>query len=121
MRTRTAKQFVEIEGHARQIAEIFEQGEEGEENGHRRQHHRYHPRRGQVNAVCKQTREPPRGVHRHESIVYGWVHDAHQQLVEPVGRVVRADDGEPKHATQQGQHDGEPPDAVGKYAVELYV
>ena len=121
MRARTAKQFVEIKGHARQIAKVFEQGEEGEEDGHWRQHHRHHPRRGKINAIYEQPSEPPWRMNGCESIVNGGIHHTHQQFVKPVGGIVRADDGEPEHAAQQGQHNGEAPDAVRENAVEFNI
>ena len=54
-----AEQIVQVEGDTGQIAEVFQQREEREEDGHGRQHDRNDPGRGQVHAVEQQSVQPP--------------------------------------------------------------
>ena len=53
------EQAVQVEGHARQVAEVLQQREQREEDRHRRQHHADHPGGGQIHAVDQQPAQPP--------------------------------------------------------------
>ena len=47
-------------GHPGQVAGVLQQREQGEENGHGRQHHRYHPSGGAVQAIGHKALKPGR-------------------------------------------------------------
>ena len=44
MRSTSAEELIEVESHPRQIAEVLQERKEWEEDSHRREHHRDHPR-----------------------------------------------------------------------------
>ena len=54
MRAGAAERAIEVERHARQVAEVLEQREEREEDGHGRQHHADHPGGREVHPVDQQ-------------------------------------------------------------------
>jgi hypothetical protein len=60
VRARPLEQEVQVEGDARQVAEILEDREQREEDRHRRQHDADHPRQATVDAVPDEPGEPPR-------------------------------------------------------------
>ena len=51
--------IIQVEGYARQVAVIFKQGEQREENCHWRQHHANDPGRRQIHAIEEQAVDPP--------------------------------------------------------------
>ena len=59
MCARFLEDVVQIEGDTGQVAEVFEQGEEREEDGHGRQHDADDPGRCQIHAIDEQSAEPP--------------------------------------------------------------
>ena len=95
--------MVEVEGDAGQVAEIFQQGEQREKDGHRRQHHRHHPAEHPPNPLHQHLAQPLRGVQREQQ-------GGHRpfQRGERLGEDRRGDvcpaDGQPEDAEQQEQH-----------------
>ena len=80
---------------------VLQQGEQREEDGHGRQHHRNHPGRRAVYPVHQRFPQPPRRAAQQGSQRLLRRHEPPaQQLRGPVG----APDGEPQHRTQQQQH-----------------
>ena len=55
------EQVIEVERHARQVAEVLEDREQRKEDRHRRQHHADHPRQAAEHAVPDEAGQPPRG------------------------------------------------------------
>ena len=121
MRTGLAEQSVQVERHARQVAEVLQQREQGEEDRHRREHDGDHPRSGQVHSVEQESAEPPRRpdargeAHQHD------VQLVHQQPREKARRVVGARDRDPEDRRQDRQHQRETEPTAGQEAVERAV
>ena len=53
---------VQHKGHPRQVAEVLQQGEDGEKDGHGGQHHRHHPGQHPVDPQYQRPVEPLRGI-----------------------------------------------------------
>ena len=121
MRPGSAEEFVEIESHAGQIAEVLQQREEREEDGHRRQHDGDDPRGGEVDAVDQQPRDPRRRTEAHEEAAQGRMDEPHEQVAQPRRRVVRTHDRHPKDAREQRDHDRETPHAMRQDAIQPHV
>ena len=56
------KSPVHVKGNPGQIAQVFQQGEQWEEDGHRRQHYRNHLGQNPVNAVNQYVDQLDRGI-----------------------------------------------------------
>ena len=56
----SAEELIEVEGNTREVTEVFEEREEGEEDCHRGEHHRDDPRHGEIHPIDEEAREPPR-------------------------------------------------------------
>ena len=101
--TGTLKRFIQMKRHTGQIAKILQQGEQGKENRHRRQHDCNDTGQHVVDAVDQQTVQP---VGR----MYGFQQQREPALQmgkaggEPCRGIICPHNGEPEHQPQQQQH-----------------
>ncbi len=114
------EQPVQVEGDPRQVAQVFQDGEGGEEDRHGRQHDADHPGEPAVSAVPDKASQPPGHIQTGEQclspIAYG-EQDAGNRIREDVS----AADGQPDDGSQQQQHDRQPGQRRGDQAVDLLV
>ena len=113
-----AEQRVEVERHPGQVAEVFEQGEQREEDGHRRQHHRDDPRGGEVDAVEEEAAEPPGHAEGLAGAGQPRVDGVDQQGREQARRHVGPLDGQPEDHREDREHQGEPEPPARQEPVE---
>ncbi len=106
MRARLAEEIVEVEGDARQIAEVLQQGEERKENRHWRQHDRNDPGQGPVDPFYQQTCHPFGGGNPAEEFQQEALHPE-QSVGDQGGRHVGARNRDPEDAEQHQDHDGD--------------
>ena len=115
--TAALKGPVEIVGDAGEIAQIFQQSEEREKHGHRRQHHRYHPAQDAPGSVQQQTvperRQPDAAAQRFEQELH-----TRKERAQTAGEDVGPADGEIEDQREQGEHQRIAQQAAGQQPVE---
>ena len=121
VRPRLAEQRVEVEGDARQVAEVLQQREDREEDRHRRQHDRHYPGRRQIDPVEEKAAQPPRQADRVAGRLERRVRRVDQQSRQQAGRHVRSLDGDPEDRGQNREHQREAEPAVREQPIQRAV
>ena len=57
----------------------------------------------------------------YKALAQCWMKHAYEQLIKPIGRIIRTYNGKPEHATEQCHHDGKAPETMCKDAIELHI
>ena len=109
---------VEIEGDAREVAEVFEQGEERKENGHGRQHDADDPRAGKIHAVDEESGQPRPQAEGEGLGFEPRMHGVDEQRGEQARGDVRTLDGDPQGQGEEKGHGRNAGPASGQDAVE---
>ena len=97
--------LVHVERHAGQITGILQQREQGEKDGHGRQHDGYDPRHHAVNAQHQHAVQPFRSMRQAEQVRQRLLAFS-KQVGQPLGRIIRPHDGDPENQHHQGEHQG---------------
>ena len=114
------KAFIQIEGNAGEVSEIFKKGKHGKENGHRRQHNADNPGKYVENSVDEQAGYPGRrrkaGETGPQPILY-----PEKRVGQKLGRIIGAGHGNPEDQGKKQNHDRDTDPFPSKNAVELPV
>ncbi len=105
----TFEQTVHVKGDPGQVTEVFQQAENREEYGHRRQHHALPPRRFPGTIPTPTSREANRGMKCLEGEGEIPLQPA-EQLCQHLRGGIGPGDGQPEDHAQHGQHDWVAPD-----------
>ena len=114
------KGVIQVEGHPGKIAEVLQQGEQGEEDGHWGEHHRHHPGQHPVHSLGESQHHAGGQSHPGEDLRQGLL-QAEQQVGQQLGWVVGPRNGDPEHHCQQEQHNGNTRLLAGKEPIQLTV
>ena len=114
------KWFIQVVGNPGKVSGILQQGEQGEEDGHGRQHHRYNPCQYAVDTQDKDAVEPIRRAHGHESPGQ-LVLEPEEGVRQHLGRIVGPGDGQPEHHGQHSNHHRITCETAGQYLIQAPV
>ena len=112
--------FIQVEGHAGQIPEVFQQGKERKKDGHGRQHYRSNPGEHAVHAVYQHAAQPFGRAEPEKKFTQA-VACPEEAVRQQLRGVVRPCNGQPENPGEKQQHDGDSRPFAGEDLVDLPV